>query len=77
MGEKENASGAQVPCISLLADLGRMARRWRRACCGAGGACIQQQDMNMRADQARRDCAKELEAFIEANTERHAPSGAR
>jgi hypothetical protein len=52
----------------ILVELKAMARRWKRACGGAGGACCQQQDMNIRADAARRTCAKELEAFILANS---------
>lgn len=54
---------------ALLADLGRIARRWRRSCGRPGGACCSQQWANQRADDRVKVCITELEAFIEAKTQ--------
>ena len=58
---------AEVRSDALLADLGRMARRWRRGCGRPGGACCEQEWANKRADDRVKVCIKELEEFIAAN----------
>ena len=63
---------AEVRPDALLADLGRMARRWRRGCGRPGGACCQQEWANKRADDRVKVCIKELEEFIAANASREA-----
>jgi hypothetical protein len=45
-------------------ELRALARRWRRQCGRAGGACCQQEEMSSRADAARRKCADELEEVV-------------
>ena len=49
---------------SLLLELGRMTRRWRRSCGRAGGACVEQEWANKRADDRVKECIRELEMFI-------------
>lgn len=51
----------------LFDSLGKMARKWRRSCGLPGGASCQSEEENRRADEARRECAKQLEAFIKLN----------
>ncbi len=55
----------------LIKQLGILTRRWCRNCGGAGGACVQSEQMRLLADEARRDCAKDVEKLIEdtASTE--------
>ena len=60
---------SEVRSDALLADLGRMARRWRRGCGRPGGACCEQEWANKRADDRVKVCIKELEEFIAANND--------
>lgn len=65
--DNQGSAASVVRSDALLADLGRMARRWRRSCGRPGAACCEQQWANQRADDRVKVCIKELEAFIEAN----------
>ena len=66
MSEHDGAASL-VRSDALLADLGRMARRWKRGCGRPGGACCEQEWANKRADDRVKVCIKELEEFIAAN----------
>jgi hypothetical protein len=69
--DKNDCAVSLVRSDALLADLGRMARRWRRGCGRPGGACCEQEWANKRADDRVKVCIKELEDFIEANAPAH------
>ncbi len=45
-------------------ELGSMVNRWRRKCGRPGGADVYQQEANRRADEARKECVKDVEAFL-------------
>ncbi len=62
--ENMNHTTLEISTEKLLYRMAKMARKWRRHCGRAGGACCQQEEANRRADQARKECAKELETFI-------------
>lgn len=55
----------KVRPFNVLESLGKMARRWRRGCGRPGGADCEQQWANERADRRVKECAKELEEFVE------------
>ena len=59
----------KTDCKNMLAQLGKMARRWKRSCGRPGGACVTQQWANQRVDDRVKALAKELEDFIEKNDE--------
>ena len=66
--DKNDGAASLVRSDALLADLGRMARRWRRGCGRPGGACCEQEWANKRADDRVKVCIRELEEFISANS---------
>ena len=66
MSEKKS-NGATVGSKELLAELGKMTRRWRRMQGGAGGACCSIQEANQFRNEGRLPLIKELEAFVKAN----------
>lgn len=48
----------------LKTQLEILTRRWRRNCGRAGGACVQSEQMRLLADEARRECAKDIEELL-------------
>jgi hypothetical protein len=72
--DNQDKAASVVRSDALLADLGRMARRWRRSCGRPGGASCEQEWANKRADDRVKVCIKELEAFIEANASLDRPA---
>ena len=52
--------------ILFLSNLALMARKWRRKCGRPGGACCQQEEINRRSDEIRKECAKDVEDLLKA-----------
>jgi hypothetical protein len=65
---KDQTKGDVEVLANVLANLARLARRWRRSCGRAGGACVQQEESNRRADEERKMCAYEIEELIKKVT---------
>jgi hypothetical protein len=65
--DKNDGAASLLRSDALLADLGRMARRWRIGCGRPGGASCEQEWANKRADDRVKVCIKELEEFIAAH----------
>ena len=60
------AEGAARERERLLVDMDKLARKWRRDCGLPGGACVQQEERRYAADEARKQCARDIEALVEA-----------
>jgi len=57
-----------VSSTALLAELGKMTRRWRRKQGGAGGACCSLEEANQFRNEGRLPLIKELEAFVKEHS---------
>lgn len=49
---------------TLRKALGKLAKKWHRQCGLPGGASVMHQDMNIMADNARKDCARDIEDLL-------------
>ena len=50
--------------IRLKDGLTYLMKQWKKKCGRPGGASVQQQEANTRADQARKECIKDVELLL-------------
>jgi len=68
MTETKKPATNAIESSTLLGELGKMTRRWRRKQGGGGGACCHLEEANQFRNEGRLPLIKELEAFIKENT---------